>query len=128
MDSIADMLTRIKNALRAGHQQVVMPHSKLRAAIAQILVDEGYLKSLEVIKKEPQADLKLVLKYIDNTPAISQIKRVSKPGRRLYTSSQNIPASLGGYGLTILSTNQGVICDREARKKNVGGEILCQIW
>lgn len=128
MDSIADMLTRIKNALRAGHRQVIMPHSKLREAIAQILVDEGYLQSLKVIKKEPQADLELNLKYIDSTPAISEVKRISKPGRRLYTSSQNIPASLGGYGLTILSTNQGVISDREARKKNVGGEILCQIW
>ncbi len=128
MDSIADMLTRIKNALKAGHQQVVMPHSKMREAIAQILVDEGYLQSSEVVKQEPQPELKLVLKYIDATPAISQVKRVSKPGRRLYTSSQNVPTSLGGYGLTILSTNQGVMSGRQARKKNVGGEVLCQVW
>lgn len=128
MDSIADMLTRIKNALRAGHKEVVMPHSKLREAIAQILVDEGYLNKSEVIKQEPQSELKLQLRYVDSMPAMTDVKRISKPGRRLYTSSQKIPASLGGYGVTILSTNQGIISGREAKKKNVGGEIICQVW
>lgn len=128
MDSIADMLIRIKNALQARHKVVVMPHSKMRAAIAQILLDEGYLADLEVVEQEPQAELKLELRYVDSMSAITDVKRVSKPGRRLYTSSQKIPATLSGYGVTILSTNQGVISDKEARKKNVGGEILCQVW
>lgn len=105
-----------------------MPHSKMRAAIAQILLDEGYLADLEVVEQEPQAELKLELRYVDSMSAITDVKRVSKPGRRLYTSSQKIPATLSGYGVTILSTNQGVISDKEARKKNVGGEILCQVW
>ena len=128
MDSIADMLIRIKNALQAGHEMLVMPHSKMRAAIAQILLDEGYLTDLEVIEQEPQAELKLKLRYVDSMPAITDVKRVSKPGRRLYTSSQKIPTTLSGYGVTILSTNQGVISDKEAKKKNVGGEIICQVW
>lgn len=127
-DSIADMLTRIKNALTAGHETVVMPHSKMRAAIAKILLDEKYVDAFEVIEAEPQKEMKITLKYEGSLPVVTGIKRVSKPGRRLYASAGQIPATLGGYGITILSTNKGVIADKEARQKNVGGEILCQVW
>lgn len=127
-DSIADMLIRIKNAFTAGHEEVVMPHSKMKAAIAEILLTEKYLKKVEVIDSEPQKQMKLSLRYEGTLPAVSGVKRVSKPGRRLYASAGQIPVTLGGYGITILSTNQGVIADKEARQKKIGGEILCQIW
>jgi len=127
-DSIADMLIRIKNALNAGHKEVVMPHSKMRVAIAEILLNEKYLEKVEVIDSKPQQQMKLLLRYVGSLPAVSGVKRISKPGRRFYVSAGQIPVTLGGYGITILSTNQGVIADKEARQKNVGGEILCQIW
>lgn len=127
-DSIADMLIRIKNALTAGHNEVTMPHSKMREAIANILLTEKYISEVELIDVQPQKELKLSLKYEGSLPVVSGVKRVSKPGRRLYASSGQIPATLGGYGITILSTNQGVITDKEARQKNIGGEILCQVW
>lgn len=127
-DSIADMLIRIKNALAAGHEEVVMPHSKMKAAIAGILLDEKYLEKVEVLDSKPQKQMKLSLKYAGSLPVVSGVKRISKPGRRLYVSARQIPVTLGGYGITILSTNQGVIADKEARQKNVGGEILCQVW
>jgi small subunit ribosomal protein S8 len=127
-DSIADMLIRIKNALTAGHEEVVMPHSKMKAAIAKILLDEKYIKKVEVIESDPQKEMKISLRYEGSLPAVSGVKRVSKPGRRLYASAGQIPVTLGGYGITILSTNQGVIADKEARQKNIGGEILCQVW
>lgn len=127
-DSIADMLIRIKNALAAGHEEVVMPHSKMKAAIAEILLTENYLDKVEVLDSKPQKQMKLALKYEGSLPAVSGVKRISKPGRRLYVPAGQIPVTLGGYGITILSTNQGVIADKEARQKNVGGEILCQVW
>ena len=127
-DSIADMLIRIKNALAAGHYEVVLPHSKIRVAIAKILVKENYIQSMESIKKTPQNQIKLKLRYEGSLPVISGVKRISKPGRRLYTSVNQIPVTLGGYGITILSTNQGILTDKEARLKNIGGEIICQIW
>jgi len=127
-DSIADMLIRIKNALTAGHEEVVMPHSKMKAAIAEILLNEKYIEKVEVIDSKPQKQMKLSLRYEGSLPAVSGVKRVSKPGRRLYASAGQIPVTLGGYGITILSTNQGVIADKEARQKNIGGEILCQVW
>lgn len=127
-DPIADMLTRIKNALLARHKEVILPHSKIKEAIAQILVDNNYLESFEVIKQEPQSNLSLVLGYQDKWPKITGIKRVSKPGRRLYTSAGTIPTTLNGYGITIISTSKGLMTDKQAREKNVGGELLCQIW
>ncbi len=127
-DSIADMLIRIKNALTAGHEKVVVPHSKMKAAIAEILLKEKYIKKVEVIDSEPQKQIELSLRYEGSLPAVSEVKRLSKPGRRLYASAGQIPATLGGYGITILSTNQGLMTDKKARQKNIGGEILCQIW
>ncbi|MBU1885463.1 30S ribosomal protein S8 [Patescibacteria group bacterium] len=127
-DSIADMIIRIKNALAAGHTEVVIPHSKLKAAIAEILVRENYVSKTESLEMKPQNQIKLKLRYEGSLPAISGVKRASKPGRRLYVSVNKIPVTLDGYGITLLSTNQGILTDKEARLKNVGGEIICQIW
>lgn len=127
-DSIADMLIRIKNALATGKGEVMVPHSNLKEAIAQILVNEKYVTGMESLDTKPQKQMKISLRYQDSLPAISGVKRVSKPGRRLYASSGQIPVTLSGYGITVLSTNQGVLTDKEARKKNVGGEVICQIW
>jgi small subunit ribosomal protein S8 len=127
-DPIADMLTRIKNALLAQHKEVVLPHSKIKEAIAQILVDNNYVDSFEVIKQKPQSKLSLKLGYQNKWPKITGIRRVSKPGRRLYTAVGQIPATLNGYGITIVSTSKGLMTDTQAREKNVGGELLCQIW
>ncbi len=127
-DPIGDMLTRIKNALTAKKEQVVIPHSKLKEAIAQILEKNNYIKDYEVEEKKPQADLIVNLRYIQGLPAISGMERISKPGRRLYAKTQQIPVTLNGYGLTVISTSKGILTDDQARKKNVGGELLCKVW
>lgn len=127
-DPIGDMIIRVKNALMANHQQVTIPHSKMKEAIANILLTHGYITAVEVVDKQPQKELLLTLKYVDKLPAISEVKRVSKPGRRLYSSAGQVVETLGGYGLTILTTSKGVMSGKDARKQNVGGEVLCQIW
>lgn len=127
-DPISDMLTRIKNALMAHHKEVVLPHSGIKQAIAQILVDNNYLESTKVVKKEPQADLVLTLGYEKKLPKITGVKRISKPGRRFYTPAGRIPVALNGYGITIVSTSKGLLTDKQARQQHVGGEVLCQIW
>lgn len=127
-DPIADMITRIKNALMAGHQTVQIPHSKMKEAIARILVENEYVAGMEVVEQLPQRQIEITLKYIGKTPTITQVRRVSKPGRRVYSGSTQIPRSLGGYGLTIVSTSKGIMTDQQARQSNVGGEVLCQIW
>ncbi len=127
-DPIADMITRIKNAIMARHDEVVIPHSKMKEAIAVLLKDNGYIESFEVVKKAPQDDITVKLKYIGKTAAITDVRRVSKPGRRVYSPVKEIPKTLGGYGMTVVSTSKGVITDTQARKQNTGGEVLCQIW
>lgn len=127
-DPIADMIIRIKNALLAGRESVAIPHSKMKAAIAQILQQEGYVNEVSVEETKPQATIMIDLKYVGDTPAITDVKRVSKPGRRQYTGSGAVPKTLGGYGITIMTTSKGVMTGVNARKQNVGGEILCQIW
>lgn len=127
-DPIADMLIRIKNALMASRHEVVIPHSKMRYAICQLLLDNGYLEAVNVVDKKPQAEIVVVPKYVGKVPAITQVRRISKPGRRTYASVKDIPKALGGYGLTIISTSQGLMTDVQARKKNIGGEVLCQVW
>lgn len=127
-DPIADMITRIQNALMARHAKVVMPYSKLKKSIADILVAEGYLEGALLKDSKPFAELELTLKYVGKMPAVSGVKRVSKPGRRLYAAAHSIPKTLGGYGIMILSTSKGVMADKQARKQNIGGELLCQIW
>ncbi len=127
-DPVADMLIRIKNAILAGRADLVMPSTKLKVNIAKLLVDNNYLKSYEVVEKQPQSDLKLVLKYQDKTNVISEVKQVSKPGRRIYVPAGKLPRVMNGYGISIVSTSKGLVTDAQARKLNVGGEVLCKIW
>ena len=134
MDPIADMLTRIRNAVMAGHSTVALPSSKLKLEIAKILKDEGFLEGFEVAETENsvQKVLRLKIKYVgerrERRPVISGIERVSKPGRRVYTKKQDIPWVLSGIGVAILSTPKGVMTGARARQLGVGGEILCKVW
>jgi small subunit ribosomal protein S8 len=130
-DPIADMLTRIRNANVAFHDEVVMPSSKLKVALAKILEQEGYIagSSVEDDSAKPGRQLRIELKYTpDRQRTISGIRRVSKPGLRVYSKADLVPRVLGGMGISILSTNQGLMTDREARARKVGGEVLCQVW
>ncbi len=127
-DPIADMIIRIKNALLVRHSEVVVPHSKLKEAVARLLLENNYLEAVDIKQGMPQADLVLKLKYVGKLPAITDVKRISKPGRRLYAPADKLPQALGGYGITIISTSKGIVTDSQARKLNVGGEIMCQIW
>lgn len=130
-DTIADLLTRIRNASTAKHETVDVPASNMKKAIVQILVDEGYVKSYTVIedKGNAQGTIRIVLKYgAGKTPAITGIKRVSKPGLRVYTNVEDMPKVLKGLGVAILSTSKGVMTDKKARAEKVGGEVLAYIW
>ena len=130
-DTIADLLTRIRNASTAKHETVDVPASNMKKAIVQILVDEGYVKSYTVIddKNNSQGTIRIVLKYAaGKQPAITGLKRVSKPGLRVYTNVEDMPKVLKGLGIAILSTSKGVMTDKKARVENVGGEVLAYIW
>ena len=129
-DPIADMLTRIRNANTAKHDTVDIPASKMKIAIADILVDEGYIVKYEIIEENSFKTIRVTLKYgaDKNEKIISGIKRISKPGLRVYAGKDEIPQVLGGLGIAILSTNQGIITDKEARKLQVGGEVLAFVW
>lgn len=128
-DAVADMLTRIRNAVSAKHDTVTVPASNVKKAIAQILVDEGYVKSFKVIEDDKQGMIEIVLKYGPNkAPSIMGIRRVSKPGLRIYTDVENMPRVINGLGIAIISTNKGIMTDKNARKANVGGEVLAYIW
>jgi small subunit ribosomal protein S8 len=130
-DPIADMLTRIRNANVAFHDEVAMPSSKVKEALAGILKQEGYIESFAVEEQtdRPGKKLTITMKYTpDRRRTISGLKRVSKPGLRVYTKSADVPRVLGGMGVAILSTNQGLMTDREARQRRVGGEVLCHVW
>jgi small subunit ribosomal protein S8 len=128
-DPIADMLTRIRNALKASHQSVDIPSSKVKIAIAKVLKAEGYIRNFKVISHGRQGIIKVLLKYDeDGKPIIGGLKRISKPGRRVYTGYDQIPEVLNGYGIQILSTSKGLITDKQARKIRSGGEIVCSVW
>jgi len=128
-DPVADMLTRIRNALQAEKTDVLVPASKLKIEIARILRKEGYINDFQYIEDGKQGILKLFLKYTpEGEPVISGLKRVSKPGGRVYVPKDRIPRVLNGLGIAILSTSKGVLTDREARRLGVGGELLCYIW
>lgn len=130
-DTIADLLTRIRNASTAKHETVDVPASNIKKAIVQILVDEGYVKSYTVLedKSNTQGTIRIVLKYgAGKKPAITGLKRVSKPGLRVYTNVEDMPRVLKGLGIAILSTSKGVMTDKKARIENVGGEVLAYIW
>jgi small subunit ribosomal protein S8 len=130
-DPIADMLTRIRNATMVRQQQVAMPTSRMREAVAQILKDEGFIDSYEVIPSEVQSVLRLSLKYFPGRPTISVInglQRVSKPGRRVYADRHNLPWVRSGLGVAIISTSKGLMTDQQARRSRVGGEVVCHVW
>ncbi len=128
-DPIADLLTRIRNALQTKHERMDIPASKMKISIARLLKDEGYIKNYKVLKDNRQGILRIQLKYNDrNEPVIKEIKRESKPSRRVYCRRDDIPAVLSGLGVGILSTSKGVLTDREARRQNVGGEFLLSVW
>ena len=129
-DTIADMLTRIRNANAAKHDSVDIPASNMKKAIAQILVDEGYVKSFQVIEDGKQGIIRVVLKYQgpSKSPVLLGLRRVSKPGLRIYSSSEDMPKVLRGIGTAIVSTSKGVMTDKRARKEHVGGEVLAFVW
>jgi len=127
-DAIADMLTRIRNAGTAGHPTVMVPASNLKKAIAQILVDEGYIASFETIEDDKQGMIKITLKYAAKKHVISGIQRISKPGLRVYADKENLPKVLGGLGIAIISTSKGVMTDKAARKLGIGGEVMAYVW
>ncbi|MPN11316.1 30S ribosomal protein S8 [bioreactor metagenome] len=128
-DPIADMLTRIRNALVAKHTTVDIPASNMKKSIAQILLLEGYIKSYEIVKDENHANIHITLKYgPDRVRVISGLKRISKPGLRVYARKDQVPKVLGGLGIAVLSTSRGIMTDKEARKQAVGGEVLAYIW
>ena len=128
-DPIADLLTRIRNASAAKHDSVEIPASNMKKAIVQILVDEGYVKSYTVAEDGKQGMIKVVLKYGEGkTPVIKGLRRVSKPGLRIYSNAENMPKVIKGLGIAIVSTSKGVMTDRQARKENIGGEVLAFIW
>jgi small subunit ribosomal protein S8 len=131
-DPIADMLTRVRNALGRQHPMVAMPHSKIKGAIAQVLKDEGYIEDFEVLPQNPRAVLQLKLKYVGDRRSqravITGLERISKPGRRIYVSKADIPWVLSGVGIAILTTSQGVMTGQRARRLGLGGEILCKVW
>ena len=128
-DTIADFLTRIRNANSAKHATVDVPASNMKKAIAQILVDEGYIKSYQLIEDGKQGVIRITLKYGDNkSQVITGLRRVSKPGLRIYSSCEDMPKVMKGLGVAIVSTSKGIMTDKEARKQNVGGEVLAFIW
>jgi small subunit ribosomal protein S8 len=128
-DPIADMITRIRNANSAKHDTVDVPASKMKKAIAQILLDEGYIKSFQVIEDNKQGNIRINLKYGPNkSQIVTGLRRVSKPGLRIYTNCEEMPKVIRGLGIAIVSTSKGIMTDRQARKENVGGEILAFVW
>ena len=128
-DPVADMLTRIRNANTAGHATVEIPASKIKKNIAEILVKEGYIKGYEIVEGETQDIIRVTMKYgPDKTKVITGIKKISKPGLKVYAKADEVPKVLGGLGIAIISTSSGLITDKEARKLGVGGEVICYVW
>ena len=131
-DPIADMLTRIRNAIQAGHRKVDIPASNVKRSVAELLVKQGYVEKFEMMDKGAQGDLRVYLKYYardgKRVGVIEGIQRVSRPGRRVFAGKDNIPKVCGGYGISILSTNQGILTGHQCRMRGVGGEVLCEVW
>jgi small subunit ribosomal protein S8 len=128
-DPIADMLTRIRNALMVRHDSVIVPSSRMKLAVAKILKEEGFITDYEVVKGKPHREIKIMLRYLEgNQPAISGLKRISKPGLRVYAQKREIPRVYGGLGIAILSTSKGLRTGQQAWRQGSGGEILCYVW
>lgn len=127
-DSIADMLTRIRNASSAQKETVDVPASRVKQAIANILLDEGYIKNVELLNDDVQGTIRLTLKYQDKSPVIAGIKRISRPGLKVYATCEELPRVLGGLGIAIVSTSQGIMTATQARAKHIGGEVMAYVW
>ncbi|MEW6419636.1 MAG: 30S ribosomal protein S8 [Nitrospirota bacterium] len=127
-DPIADMLTRMRNAVRIKAEKVDIPISKMKLEIAKILKEEGFIKAYKILKDRKQGILRVILKYVDNESVISGLKRISKPGRRVYVGSKEIPRVMGGLGIAILTTSKGILSDMVCRRECVGGEVICYVW
>ncbi|WP_053942267.1 30S ribosomal protein S8 [Kallipyga gabonensis] len=127
-DPIADMLTRIRNGNMKKHESVEVPASNMKKNLAQILLDEGYIKGFNVVDDNRQGMITIDLKYVDDERSISGLKRISKPGRRVYVRANEVPTVLGGLGTAILSTSKGVMTDKQARAQGLGGEVICYVW
>lgn len=128
-DPIADMLTRIRNAQQVRHEQVSVPASRMKLELARILKNEGYIQKYTLVEEKPQAKIRINLKYTsDRQPVISELKRVSTPSQRIYVNREELPRVRGGLGVAIVTTSQGIMTDREARRRKLGGELICTIW
>ena len=127
-DPIADMLTRIRNANAQRHETVDVPASKLKKSIAEILLEEGYIKGFEEIEDNSQGILRITLKYVNKQKVISGLKRISKPGLRVYATKDELPKVLGGLGIALISTSKGIMTDKKARQEGIGGEVLAFVW
>lgn len=127
-DQIADFLTRIRNGGTAGHRYVLCPRSNVKVALSKILLEQGYIAGFTEEKNDVQGEIKIELRYFKKKPAFKQITRVSKPGRRIYVPSDQIPRVKNGLGIAIISTSRGIITGKEAKKHNIGGEVICTVW
>ena len=127
-DTIADMLTRIRNAIMANHERVEVPSSRVKKMIITILREEGYIKNFKVVEDEGKEKIIVYLKYINEEPVIRGLERISKPSRRVYSGKDDIPVVLGGYGIAIISTSQGIMTGKKAAELGIGGEVLCKVW
>jgi len=127
-DPIADMLTRIRNAVMVGHESVLMPHSRVKVAVAKILKEQNFIADYEVVKAKPAQMLRVQLRYVDKQPAVLGLERVSRPGLRVYAGKTEIPRVYGGLGVAIMSTSQGIMTGQQAWRKKLGGEVMCYVW
>jgi small subunit ribosomal protein S8 len=127
-DPIADMLTRVRNAVHIKAEKVDIPISKMKLEIAKILKEEGFIRAYKILKDRRQGILRVIPKYVDNASVISGLKRISKPGRRVYVGSDEIPKVMGGLGVAILTTSKGIMSDKSCRRDSVGGEVICHVW
>jgi small subunit ribosomal protein S8 len=127
-DTIADMLTRVRNAIMANHERVEVPSSRVKKMIITILREEGYIKNFKVVEDEGKEKIIVYLKYINEEPVIRGMERISKPSRRVYSGKDDIPVVLGGYGIAIISTSQGIMTGKKAAELGIGGEVLCKVW
>ena len=127
-DPIADMLTRIRNSVRIKSEKVDIPISKIKLEVAKILKEEGFIRAYKILKDRRQGVLRVIPKYIDSQSVITGLKRISKPGRRVYVSSDEIPRVMGGLGVAILTTSKGVLSDKTCRNEGIGGEVICYVW
>ncbi|MEK6652633.1 MAG: 30S ribosomal protein S8 [Nitrospirota bacterium] len=127
-DPIADMLTRIRNAITIRAEKVDIPASRMKLEVVKILKEEGFIRAYKILKDEKQGILRVALKYIDGSSVVSGLKRISKPGRRVYVGGKEIPRVMGGVGIAILTTSKGVASDNTCRRESIGGEVLCHVW